>query len=512
MHVRIAIVALSLLPLEVQGSKWLDYIRKYDMNDYSLGVAVSVVQNPYIGTENKTYAYPYLTSFEHPTLKDSWLVVRDGELGMRVITNSGWEFAALGRLQTMGFGNQESEELRGVEAPKWTVELGPSIGLRRWPIQLHVAAFFEPTNRHDGIASRIAVSYPVELAKGYIVPHVETHFEDSNYTDYYFGVSDAAATPERPAYVPGDAMNIELGIDWGYQIGERWLLSGKLGYEMLDAAIRNSPLVDRDSIWSVNLGLAYNADLFNTRAPGASNLDSNNLDIRFGVFNTSVDSKIGRDTVDGTPGDEIDLEDLLGESDNENVAQLDVVWRVAHYHRLEASYFELVRSSITTLPDELQFGANTYAADTEISSRSHFKSFRLGYAFSLMRDTQKELGVMAGVHFSSFDSIISTGQGEAPERSRLDVPLPVVGAHGSVNLGEKTVLAARLQAFRTDYDTYEGSLNYATLDIQRQIGTGFKAGLGYNYYRMKLQSSNNDLNGYVLIEHKGPTLFVTYRF
>ena len=30
----------------------LDWVRSYDMNDYSLGVAVAARQNPYIGGEN----------------------------------------------------------------------------------------------------------------------------------------------------------------------------------------------------------------------------------------------------------------------------------------------------------------------------------------------------------------------------------------------------------------------------------------------------------------------------
>ena len=152
------IVGFSLLPLDAQAGKWLDYLRKYDMNDYSLGLAVTVSASPYLGEDNSTFIYPYLTSFEHPGLTDSWFVVRDGELWLRQVSKSGWEFAVAGRMQTLGFGNHESDALSGVSAPKWTIELGPGVGLRRWPLQVHLAAFFEPTNRHDGAIGQLSLS------------------------------------------------------------------------------------------------------------------------------------------------------------------------------------------------------------------------------------------------------------------------------------------------------------------------------------------------------------------
>ncbi|MGI9220740.1 MAG: MipA/OmpV family protein [Woeseiaceae bacterium] len=512
MRLALVILTICLLPVEAQAGKWLDYLRKYDLNNYALGLAVTNAQSPYIDTDDSTYAYPYLTSFEHPALTDSWLVIRDGELGLRRILDSGWEFGAFGRMQTLSFGNHDSEALRGVESPKWTIELGPAVGLRRWPVQFHMAAYFEPTDRHDGTTGRFVISYPIKYSRGYVVPHVEAVYEDGRYTNYYYGVTDAEATMQRPSYKPGDALNVKYRVVWGYQINDRWLLSGKLGYESLDENIQRSPLVDRNHIWSANVGLAYNADVFAPASYNSALADTSTFDIRAGIFNTNVDSRIGRETVDGIPGDEIDLEDLLGESDNETVAQIDAIWRVAHFHRLEASYFELVRSGSITLPEEAQIGETSYAAGVDLQSRSHFKSIRVGYAYSLMRDSQKELGVMAGIHFSSFDSVISSMQDDETEESSLDAPLPVFGVHGSAKIGEKTSVAAKIQLFRTDYDNYEGSLNYLTVDVQRRIGKRVNLGLGYNYYHMRLRSSDKELNGYVKITHQGPTLFVGYQF
>lgn len=499
-------------PTITQAGEWLDELRNIDLNDYSLGLAATTQQNPYVGGENSTYAYPYLTSFSHPGLTDKLLVVRDGKLTLRHITPGGWEYGIAGRVRTLGFGNSDSDALRGVEAPKWNVELGPVVGFRRWPVQIHLEAWFEPTNRHDGLSGELAFTYPLGFSWGYIVPGISAVYQDDRYADYYYGVSDLEMTPERPSYSPGAAINAMLKIDWGYRIGDSWLLRGKFGYESLADEIRNSPIVGRDHIWSASLGIAYAPGVFRSGSLDAGPPDPQRFVFQFGLFNTQVDSKVGRYTSEGVPGFEVDLEDVFDESDNENVVQLDAYWRLGRYHRIEAGYFELVRTGSATIDEELRFGDATYSADTEVNSRSHFKSIRIGYAYSLMRDQQKELGLMAGVHFSSFDAIISSPDEDLTEESRLDAPLPVIGAYFSVNLNSTVTAAAKVHLFRTDYDDYEGSLNYFTVEIRKRFGERLNAGLGFNYYRMKLRSSNEDLNGYVDIQHHGPVLFFGYEF
>ena len=68
---------------DARAGSLIDFIRDYDLNDYSLGLAVSVSQIPYEGASSSTYAYPYLTSFSHSAFTDDWLLIRDENLGFR---------------------------------------------------------------------------------------------------------------------------------------------------------------------------------------------------------------------------------------------------------------------------------------------------------------------------------------------------------------------------------------------------------------------------------------------
>ncbi len=139
----------------------MDYIRNYDLNDYALGVSLTTSQNPYTNAENSTFAYPYLTSFTHPAFTDDWLILTDGKLGFRKVTDGGWMFGAVGRIQTLGLGSEKPDELRGLNEKQWTIEIAPFIGYRGWPVHLYYEVFKEISGRHGGWTQELDLSYPL---------------------------------------------------------------------------------------------------------------------------------------------------------------------------------------------------------------------------------------------------------------------------------------------------------------------------------------------------------------
>jgi outer membrane scaffolding protein for murein synthesis (MipA/OmpV family) len=508
----LAVVSLSLIAEGAAAGSVLDYIRDYDLNDYSLGLYISGTQNLYAGAKDSGIAYPYLTSFRNSQFTDDWVLIRDGELGFRWVSENGWQAGAIGRIQTRGFGNTETDELLGVAERKWTLEAGPTIGWRGWPVQFNFTTYAELTDRHDGLVSELSVLLPWEGARGFFVPSLDLIYQDDDYADYYYSVTAAEATPTRPAYQGQAATNVAFRLRWGYALSDKWLLAGHFGLERLDSSITASPIVDRDRVLSAGIGLAYNADLFQPREYDLAGPKQARFEIRVSGFFDTIDTKVTKDTVDGVPGFEADLEDFLGAPDEEIVLQMDAVLRLAHYHRLEIGWFELGRNSTIVTSRDFAFGDEVFPAGTEVDVNVDASVFRAGYAYSLIRNAQLELAVMAGVHVTDLDTEIvvsSTGQ---KAQSIAGTPLPVIGAQAAVFLTDKTTIGARLQAFRTDFDRYEGSLNYAMIDIQHQLRDNIGVGLAYNYYGIKLTSSDRDVNGSLKIVHHGPMLFLSVSY
>ena len=299
---------------------------------------------------------------------------------------------------------------------------------------------------------------------------------------------------------------------WGYRITDKWLLYGSVGLEILDSEVTNSPIVDKDEIWSTSISLAFNNDIFQPRVSERPAPEQAKFEFRIGVFSDSIDSKIIRDSSSGIIGIDIDIEELLGLADEETILTYDAIYRIGRYHRIEIGYLATSRSGQVTLQNSLDFGDLNLPAGTTINSHFDTEIFRVGYAYSLMNDAQKELGIMGGLHYSRFSTeITAVGTGES-ETSNAATPLPVIGLHGSVALGEKFSLRARLQFFRMDYDRFEGFLNFATLSWQRRFGETFNVGLAYNYYELNLDSRDNDVRGSLEVRHYGPELFISAEF
>jgi hypothetical protein len=503
---------LLIASSDASANKLMEFLRSYDMNDYSLGLAVSTRQSPFIGGENGTIAYPYLTSFTHWSMTDGWFLIRDGGYGIRWVSDNDWELGAIARVRTLGLGNSTAEELIGIADRKWTIEMGPTIGFRRWPVQINWTHWEEVTGRHGGFVSDFSFAYPIDLDRGFIVPRVHAVYESADHSKYYYSVSEAEATPTRPAYTPGSTWNARAEVRFGYELSPKWLLTTTVGAEWFGSEITNSPIVGRDRILYGNVGLAYNANVFNPTAFDNYDRQLPTFDLRVAAFFTDISSKVSRDTADGVPGVEIDLEDILGAAETGTAFEIDALWRTGVHHQFELGYFELIRDGSSTLEDDLQFGDQFYPAGTVVDSQVDYSSLRFGYTFFLMRDGQKELGIMAGLHLSELAVNVRTDTGDQVERSRSSTPLPVIGVNGALFLGERTTLRARVHIFRTDFDQHEGSLNYAALDLERLFGSRTRVGIGYNLYATRLNSRDEGLNGSLKIRHHGPVLYVTMGF
>ncbi len=492
------------------AGSFLDYIRNYDLNDYALGVSISTSQNPYSGAPNSLFAYPYLTSFTHPAFTDDWLLIRDGSMGLRYVKND-WELAVVGRIQTLGLGGTDNDELLGLEERRWAIEVGPMIGWRRWPLQFLFSSYWGIPDRHGGTTSELQFSYPLKFERGFIVPSVTLIYMSDDYSNYYFGVSEEESTPSRPEYEPGAITNTEVGFTIGYELTPKWLLSTTVGVEFLDSAVTASPIVERNHLWSVYVGLAYNADLFQPREH-ADGPQQQTIEIRLAAVKSSIDTTIIRDASDGQPGDEVDLEDVLGIADQETIYQLDVLYRVAYFHRFELSYFELGRRSQKTLEQDIDFGDQMFPAGTDVDINMNSETLRLAYSYSLMRDHQKELGVTAGLSYSRFEAEIRASTAQEFERLKVDAPLPTIGVFGSVAVGSKWRLRADINFFALDFDRYDGYMGYLNLGLDRMFGDVISAGIGYNFYGMRLRAKDEDLRGQFRMRHHGPKLYVSLLF
>ena len=161
---------------------------------------------------------------------------------------------------------------------------------------------------------------------------------------------------------------------------------------------------------------------------------------------------------------------------------------------------------------EINFGDETFDAGTDVETNMESELVRLVYSSSLMRDQQKELGVSAGVSYSLFETGLSAEATLQSERLKVNVPLPTLGVFGSVALGSNWRLGADIHLFALDFDHYNGYMSYLNLGLDRKISDVIRAGIGYNFYGLRLETKDEDLRGTFRMRHYGPKPYVSMLF
>ncbi|MEE4281706.1 MAG: MipA/OmpV family protein, partial [Pseudomonadales bacterium] len=441
----------------VYAESWLEQLRSADLNDYALGLAVTNAQNPYEGAENGAFFYPYLTSFRDSAMTDDWLLIREGNIGIRFVSDTDWEFGFLTHVNTLGLGNNDAAELTQLRERNWTLEAVPMIGYRGWPVHLNLKSFVDILGRHNSATYSLSATWPMQFSRGYLVPGVEVVHAASDYNRYYFDVRPEEVRPDRPAYTTGASTNTQLKLRWGYALRDKWLLAGSMSLELLDNAVEDSPIVGRSHLWSASVGLAYNANMFRPRKTQRQLPDR--FEFRVGAFRNSIDSTVSYADPDGSRGSRIDIEDELNAQGQATVLQLEGIYRIGHFHRVQFNYLKLERDGLKTLSKDISFGAADYTTGSIIESELETEIAQLSYGYSILRDDQKELGVSAGLHYAGIETQIASPDTGTVESSNSHTLLPVIGAFGSVQLSARITVGAKAQLFRMDFDRYEGSVN-----------------------------------------------------
>jgi outer membrane scaffolding protein for murein synthesis (MipA/OmpV family) len=503
------LLLLCGLPGFSEAGSLLDALREYDLNDNALGIGMSASGNPYADASGSEFLYPYVTSLQDPTLTHDWLTINGTEVGVRRANpESSWELGVVGRLQTLGFGSDPGSALAGLDPPGWTLETGPMLGWRGGPIQVQLKHYWEILGRHSGTSQELRFAFPSESSDGYLVPFLSLRRQSGRYTNHYFGVREQDSTAQRDPYVPGTALNLYLGLRWGYRLNRNWLLSGSMGLEYLDDAVTDSPIVDDKPVGSVSLGLAYNKALFRPYQAPEGAREPTRWELSLAYIDARIDSTQRFDASSRQSGTAVDLEDMLGLSDRDELITGQLTWRFSHYHRLEFEYLQIDRQASFTTPQPIPLGDTVVPDEALVNTSTLLRLPSVSYGFSFIRDSQKELGITVGIHMPESTTRVEAQDEQISLSANTATPLPVLGVFGSASLRWNLFAKARVQVFRLDVDRYDGSMTLAEARIGRTFGRHADLSLGWVFYRLNLRVADDDFRGRLKVDYQGPQITI----
>ena len=224
-----------------------------------LGAALRKGTSPYIGVENissvtegnKVDLIPlYL-------YEGKWLFSHGTSAGVHLLND---DFLKIDLVASYRFSRLEAESsdyLAGLHDRNQTVDGGLSASLNGDWGTFSTTWVNDILGNHNGYEWDFTYRYSWSPGRWFFSPFVSYVYQDSDLTDYYYGVDSDEALPGRPFYQPGSATFWRAGINASYRATSRLLLFSNIASQHVDSEIFNSPLVDEAQLSAATVGFAY---------------------------------------------------------------------------------------------------------------------------------------------------------------------------------------------------------------------------------------------------------------
>jgi hypothetical protein len=245
------------------------------------------------------------------------------------------------------------------------------------------------------------------------------------------------------------------------------------------------------------------------------------LDI--GGFFQKFDTTVSIDRSDGSPGTEVNLEDVLGQDSHQTNLRLDGYWRFGPHGSLQFAYRGWHRTNEQVIDRDINIGDTTYHAGANVSTDNRVNVFQLYYGYSFWNTGQFELGAELGIsgYYTkiSFEASGSfTGPGGTTsgttgrEEKNLLAPVPGIGGYFRYTFLQRFFGYATVKGLPTvTISGYSGSMIDVTAGLDYFFTKNFGLGAGYEYTKINFKGKSTPRVG-IDYTYSGPLAYASIAF
>ena len=221
----------------------------------ALGGGLRAGRSPYLAVDNEdTRQLDLIPLYLY---NGRYVFARGTSGGLHFINRDDFELNLLARFQFRKLDPDRNAFYEGIEKRRQTVETGLEVRFRGNWGEVNAAYLTDALDRHGGQTADVSYRYDFDRGRLTFSPFINWSWFDSDFTNYYYGVSEAEARPNRPAFSPGDAQQFGFGMNTSYWLSGRIAFFFNFGFGGLDSKIVASPLVDERAASSVFAGGTY---------------------------------------------------------------------------------------------------------------------------------------------------------------------------------------------------------------------------------------------------------------
>ncbi len=240
--------------------------------------------------------------------------------------------------------------------------------------------------------------------------------------------------------------------------------------------------------------------------------DEDRFSLTVSGFRPSSDTTINAGAGD-VLGRDIDFEDTFSPAREETRPRLDGMLRLGDRHRLIFSYYDLERSHSAVLEEEISFGGQTFAVDTEVTGRFDFTLATLSYEYALVETPTLTVGAQLGAHWAEARAgVRSDGEPIAEVGTRASGGSPALGLRVLGTPGEQWRFGGYAQAFKADVSDIDARFTRAGVFAEYRFAKNIGVQVGYDWFNLEADYAKTSWNGKLDLDIRGPTAGLTLAF
>lgn len=241
---------LAFLALCVSGAqvRALDLLRQ---DGWSIGLLTAYATNPYIGEDTELVPYPLITYRNGPFAAGTFGITYDFVQSDALRLTAGVTPRFIGLLST------DASELDGIDRELTAdFQLTAAYAFSE-ALETELTYRKEITGEHDGQSLDWQIGYTAVVGDMFLNATVGASWQSEDLANYVWGVAPSEGRAGRAAYDVGDVVIPFVEASALLPLSDHWTMIAALRADMLEGAITNSPIIDRDELVSVTIGLEY---------------------------------------------------------------------------------------------------------------------------------------------------------------------------------------------------------------------------------------------------------------
>ena len=245
------------------------------------------------------------------------------------------------------------------------------------------------------------------------------------------------------------------------------------------------------------------------------------LDI--GGFFQKFDTTVTIDRSDGSPGTEVNLEDVLGQDAHKTSLRLDGYWRFGPHGNLQFAYRGWHRTNEHVIDRDINIGDTTYHAGANVSTDNRVNVFQLYYGYSFVNNGQLELGAELGISgyytklaFSASGNVSGPGGSASAttgnEGTNFLAPVLGIGGYGRYTILPRFFVNGTIKGLPTvTISGYSGSMIDVTAGLDYFFTKNIGIGASYEYTKITFKGKSTPRVG-AEYTYSGPLGYASIAF